>query len=100
MVNSLLPLLCSGDKRIKWRTVTALGVVVAGIAVKDMESARKVLRRLIWNLNEDSGGMGWGAPEAIGEIMVSHEELAAEFTPLLVSYIRKLAFYRRKVIEE
>ena len=89
VVNSLLPLLCSGDKEVKWRAVTALGVIVSDIAVKDMESAREVVRRLIWSLNEESGGIGWGAPEALGEIMASHEELAGEFSHLLVSYLRK-----------
>ena len=89
VVNSLLPLLCSGDREVKWRAVTALGVIVSDIALKDMESARKVVRRLIWSLNEESGGIGWGAPEALGEIMASHEELAGEFSKILVSYLRK-----------
>ena len=52
-----------------------------------MESARVVMRRLIWNLNDESGGIGWGSPEAMGEIMACHGQLADEFSKLLRSYI-------------
>lgn len=70
------------------RAVSAMGVVVASLADHDMESARVIMRRLIWNLNDESGGIGWGCPEAMGEIMASHEGMAKEYTPILVSLIR------------
>ncbi|MFH1625741.1 MAG: DVU0298 family protein [Pseudomonadota bacterium] len=89
VINSLLSLFCSDDEETKWRAVTATGVIVSLIAAKDMESARTVMRRLMWTLNEESGGIGWGAPEAMGEIMACHEGLAEEFAHILVSYIRE-----------
>jgi hypothetical protein len=52
-----------------------------------MESARVVMRRLMWNLNDESGGIGWGSPEAMGEITAGHPGLANEFACILVSYI-------------
>ena len=57
-----------------------MGAVVAHLAEKDMESARVVMRRLMCSLNDESGGIGWGAPEAMGEIIASHEGLASELT--------------------
>jgi hypothetical protein len=48
-----------------------------------------VMRRLMWQLNEESGGIGWGCPEAMGEIMACHEGLAGEYAHVLVSYARK-----------
>ena len=86
-VNPLLSFFYHSDERIKWRAVTALGVVVARLAQQDMESARIVMRRLMWHLNDESGGIGWGAPEAMGEIMARHEKLAAEYAAILISYI-------------
>jgi hypothetical protein len=53
-----------------------------------MEAARVVMRRLMWTLNDESGGIGWGAPEAMGEITARHAALADEFACILVSYIR------------
>jgi hypothetical protein len=66
-----------------------MGAVVARLAQQDIESSRVVMRRLMWNLNDESGGIGWGAPEAMGEIMARHEKLAEEYASILVSYINQ-----------
>lgn len=87
-INPLLAKLFDPDERITWRAVTAIGVVMSHLADQDMESARNVMRRLIWSLNDESGGIGWGSAEAMGEIMARHERLAAEYACILVSYIR------------
>jgi hypothetical protein len=63
-------------------------VVVSHLADAQMESARVIMRRLMWTLNDESGGIGWGAPEAMGEITARHKALADEFGCILVSYIR------------
>lgn len=64
-----------------------MGAVVARLADQDTESARVVMRRLTWNLNDESGGIGWGSPEALGEIMACSHRLAEEYHFLLHSYI-------------
>jgi len=87
VVNPLFSFFYSGEERIRWRAIVAMGVVVSHLAAKSMESARVVMRRLMWNLNDESGGIGWGSPEAMGEIMARHEGLAGEFANILVSYI-------------
>jgi len=89
IVNALFPLLYSQDEIIKWRAVTFMGLFVRDLAEEDMESARNVVRRLMWNLNDESGGIGWGSPEAMGEILTCHEGLAGEYAPILLSYANK-----------
>ncbi|MFO7645971.1 MAG: hypothetical protein R6W95_16420 [Desulfosarcina sp.] len=86
-VNPLFSFLYSGNERTRWRAVTAMGTVVGNLADADMESARVVMRRLMWNLNDESGGIGWGSPEAMGEITAGHEALANEFAAIVVSFI-------------
>ena len=66
-----------------------MGAVTADLAQEDMEGARVVMRRLMWNLNDESGGIGWGSPEAMGEILASHEGLAKEYASILISYARE-----------
>jgi len=88
VLRPLLSALCNREEKIKWHAVTALGFFVAREASQDMEAGRKILRRLMWMLNEESGGIAWGVPEAMGEIMVHHEGLAREFARILVSYAR------------
>ncbi len=86
-VNPLFSFLYSGEEKIRWRAVTAMGTVVGQLADRAMESARVVMRRFMWNLNDESGGIGWGSPEAMGEITAGHAGLADEFACILVSYI-------------
>jgi hypothetical protein len=87
VVNPLISLLLSNDEKIKWRAVSALGAVVANLANQDRESARVIMRRLMWMLNDESGGIGWGAAEAMGEIIAAHDGLAKEYAPVLISYV-------------
>ena len=86
-VNPLFSFLYSGEEEIRWRAVTAMGAVVGHLADTAMESARVVMRRFMWNLNDESGGIGWGSPEAMGEITAGHAGLADEFACILISYI-------------
>lgn len=85
-VNTLFSFLCSTDKRLKDHTVIAMGEVVSKIAETDMEFARTIMRRLMLSLTEESGGIGWGAPKAMGEIMARNKKLAEEYHKILISY--------------
>lgn len=89
VINPLFSFLLSSDEQIRWRAITGMGAVVEKLAERDMESARVIMRRLMWGLNDESGGIGWGAPEAMGEIIASHEGLAKEYASVLISYIRE-----------
>ena len=86
-VNPLFSFLYNTDELIRWRAVTTIGAVVSRLAEQDIESARVVMRRLMWNLSDESGGIGWGSPEAMGEIMAMHSLLAEEYHKILISYI-------------
>jgi hypothetical protein len=89
LVNPVFSFFCDAHELVRWRAVTLMGIFVSRLADQDLESARVILRRLMWSLNDESGGIGWGAPEAMGEIMARHEGLAKEYSSILVSYIRE-----------
>ena len=86
VINPLIASLCSIDEKIQRRAAVAIGIVVAELADHDIESARVIMRRLMWNLNDESGGICWGAPEAMAEIMVRNKKLADEYHKILISY--------------
>ena len=86
IVNPLFGLLYHGNPLIHWRAVSAMGAVVSQMALTEIESARIIMRRFMWNLNDESGGIGWGSPESLGEIMALDERMAREFGCLLISY--------------
>ncbi|MBF0101101.1 MAG: hypothetical protein HQK77_09365 [Desulfobacterales bacterium] len=87
IINPLLSLLYDMNEVLKWRSVSAIGKVVSHLALENIEACRNIMRRLIWNLNDESGGIGWGSPEAMGEIMANHPILANEYSRILMSYI-------------
>lgn len=86
-VSPLISLFNDTNELRRWRAVTGLGEVVQQLARQDMESARVVMRRLMWSLNDESGGIGWGSPEAMAEICSREANLAREYSKILVSYI-------------
>jgi hypothetical protein len=87
VVNPLFALFCSKDPLQRWRAVTTMGLLVSRLADENIESARVVMRRFMWNLNEESGGIGWGCPEAMGECLARSERLADEYGCILLSYL-------------
>lgn len=56
------------------------------ICQRDPEFVRNYLLRLFWLVNDESGGIGWRAPELIGEIL-HHCPQMAQFHPLLLSLL-------------
>ncbi|MAF33009.1 MAG: hypothetical protein QF466_04600 [Desulfobacterales bacterium] len=99
-INPLSPFLCSLDELLKWRPVMAMGKVVKRLADEDIESAWVIMRRYMLHLNDGSGGIGWGCPEAVGEIMARNENLAQEFWCILISYTRSGGnFLEHKILQ-
>lgn len=75
------------DDLVKFRSIAAMGDLGSRLEKQNIEKARIVLRRIMWNLNDESGGIGWGSPEAMGEILSQCPELAMEFKSILLSYL-------------
>ncbi len=88
-VNPLFSFLYHKNELIRWRAVAAMGAAVSNLADQDLESARVVIRRLMWNLNDESGGIGWGSPEAMGEITARNARIAEEYAHMLISYVNE-----------
>jgi len=88
LIGPLFSLLLHPAGDIRWRAVTALGATVARLADENMERARVVMRRFLWHMNEESGNVGWGIPESMGEAMARHPKLASEYYKKLASYVQ------------
>jgi HEAT repeat protein len=87
VINALISRFCDADAQIRWRAVEASGMVIADMAQLKPESARVVMRRFMWMLNDESGGIGWGVPEAMGSAMARSPKMASEYSNILCSYI-------------
>jgi hypothetical protein len=89
LLNPLFIALCHPVERVRWHAVCAFGWLVPRMAEKDLEAARIVMRRFLWSMNDESGGIGWGVPEAMAEIMCHSRILRQEYLHMLISYMRE-----------
>lgn len=89
VLNPLFSSLCATDDLVRWNGIYCFGIIVPLIRLSDEESARIIMRRLLWSLNDESGGIGWGAPEAMAEIMAQDDKLIDEYLHMFLSYMRE-----------
>jgi len=68
-----------------WRALEGLGLV-AGSYPKQVD---KLINRLLYLLNEDSGSNGWGAAAALGEIGRNRIGLVKEIIPMFVGFLEE-----------
>ena len=74
--------LASADEGEKLRAARAIGRAAAAMS---REKAEELLRRFFWSLNDESGAVPFGIPEAVGEVLAARPELQGAFLPILCS---------------
>lgn len=89
LIAPLFSSLCAPSEIVRWHGISSFGQVVDRLCTEDDARARIVMRRIMWMLNEESGGCGWGVPEAMGEITASNKVMADEYGRILLSYIHE-----------
>jgi len=90
----LISLTYDADELLRFRAIEASGWLAAQQAAAQLERIRDSLRRLLWLMNDESGGLGWHAPELIGEILVNVPSLIDEFAHMLPAFFREEPFER------
>ncbi len=89
LVNPLFTALLNPSPQVKWHAVSLFGRVGSLICARmGMERGRVLMRRFMWMLNDESGGIGWGVPESMGELMAWEENLAREYHSILFSFLQ------------
>ena len=91
---TLMALLYDDDRLICLHAVEALGIAAGLEAGRNLENARRLVRRLLWTMNDESGSICWYAPDAIGEVLVNVPLLIDEYGPLLPAFLQEEPFER------
>lgn len=86
VVNALFSCLPEGGLTAQ-RAAFAMGTVMAKVYAASPEDAKNIVRRFMWHMNEESGNIGWGIPEAFGETLAKCPPLADTFRRVLLHYI-------------
>jgi hypothetical protein len=68
---------------VGWRAIKAVGRIANVLVKTEPEFLRIAVRKLLWSLSDESGGIGWSAPELLGEIVHSDPEGFADIIPLI-----------------
>lgn len=88
----LQSLLFDADDLVRWRAAETLGRVAAVRARLDLEPAREMLRRTLWQMNDESGGLLWLGPQVVGAVLANVPALCGEFGPVLASFLEEEPF--------
>lgn len=76
------------DKKelLAWRAIEAVGMIAGEKAKTHPESIRNLVQRLLWTMRDESGGIGWSAPEMLGEIVRNSPDEFADIAPIIASF--------------
>jgi hypothetical protein len=91
LLNVLLALTFDRDPLVGWRSVEAMGVAARRMVEGDPSPVREHMRRLVWLLSEESGGVCWRAPEALAEIVRACPDHFADYAPIVVHLLDTMA---------
>jgi hypothetical protein len=83
MLSVLVRLAYDKETLIGWRAISAVGHVSALFVRNNYEFLRETIRKLLWSLSDESGGIGWSAPEMLGEIVSADPQKMADVVPLI-----------------
>jgi hypothetical protein len=65
------------------RAIAATGRVASVFIRNNYEFLRETVRKLLWSLTDESGGIGWSAPELLGEIVSAGPEEFSDVVPII-----------------
>lgn len=82
----LRTLIYETDEEVLWPAIEAIGELMRRRwSAGREEFVREYIRGLLWSLSDESGGIGWNAPQTIAEIIVRIPELAVPYASMAIS---------------
>jgi HEAT repeat protein len=80
------------DELVRWRAVEAIGRAASVRARAGLEPVRELLRRTLWLMNDESGGLLWHGPQVLAAVMGNVPALCDEFGVILGSFLEEEPF--------
>ena len=86
IIRQLISLSYDKQDVISWRAIEATGVISRTFSKGRIDILRETIRRLLWSMGEESGGIGWSAAEMLGEIVTGEPDAFNDIIPILWSF--------------
>jgi hypothetical protein len=83
VVSQLVRIAYDKESLAGWRAIKAIGLIAKEMVKTDYDFLRETIRKLLWSLSDESGGIGWSAPEILGEIVSSDPDRFRDIIPLI-----------------
>jgi hypothetical protein len=75
------------DEQIRWPAIeAAAGFMRRWWLSGREEKVRIYIRTLFWSMSDESGGIGWSAPQTISEIIVHIPEIIDPYGSMMIAY--------------
>ncbi len=97
VIRGLISLSYDKQDVISWRAIEAIGVISRTFSKGRMDILRETVRKLLWSMGEESGGIGWSAAEMLGEIVAGDPDAFNEIIPILWSF-REEEMFRAGIV--
>src|SRR3990172_59646 len=68
---------------LAWRAIEAMGIFCKETAQNSPDDTMHMVRKLLWYLSEETGGIAWSAPEMLGEIVRLNPKLTCHIAPIV-----------------
>jgi hypothetical protein len=85
VISTLIRLSYAKDTLVGWRAIIAVGMTARELIRTEYPFLRETCRKLLWSLSDESGGIGWSAPELLGEIVSADPHKFSDLVPLVAT---------------
>jgi len=75
------------DENLRWAAIRTVAKIIHRWWQSGKEDkVRQYIRTLFWSMNDESGGIGWSAPQAVAEIIRQIPELLDPYGSMMIAY--------------
>lgn len=86
VIRRIIALAYDKEDVLSWRAIEAMGIIAGRLSGERIDVIRDTIRRLLWSMGEESGGIGWSSAEMLGEIIRSDPDEFADIIPIVWSF--------------
>jgi len=97
IIRTLISLSYDKTEEIAWKAIEAIGRLVYLVSKDRPEFGHEIIRRLLWSIRDEAGGIGWSSPEIIGEIVRNDPSRYQDIPRVLWSFMDE-EFLRKGII--
>lgn len=86
VIRQTISLAYDKEDPMTWRAIEAIGFIAGALSVEKNDVIRDTIRRLLWSMGEESGGIGWSSAEMLGEIIRANPDEFSDIIPIVWSF--------------